>query len=464
MGKDGKRKKNKDYFGCLDNKYGTCSARFPRQFVETTQVDQETGYLKMQKHEPWINTYNPTMTYLLRCNSDVTSLLSGTAIKAVVYYVTNYITKWSLNTHVIFDVIKSVLERNSEMLNGPLSRQEKVRKLVTQMVNLLSVKMELGAPMICMYLLDNPDHYTSHKFKSFYWKNYVNEVQKCWTISDENSPSTKDKVILLRKRNGVVALSQVYDYIYRPPHLEKMCLYDWVQLCERVKVSTKKDVCDSESFNDADSDIESNASDSDSDAGFESDNEHSTHEYPQGPKPVSKEKLARNVFPFVHGHPLADSHALKVVSDDKRLVPNFIGGTLPRADKGNREYYCTVMLTLFKPWRAGENLKNKGQSWDNAFDNFQFTPQQKQILKNFQVRYECLDSRDDYNAQRRAMSENTEDSYLPEYDDGIDSDLLDTLADPLNGESGPFERRRQDEMNEMKQLLVNMGWTDTLHD
>ncbi|KAF5366432.1 hypothetical protein D9758_009766 [Tetrapyrgos nigripes] len=229
-----------------------------------------------------------------------------------------------------------------------------------------------------------------------------------------------------------------------------MCLYDWVQLCERVKVSTKKDVCDSE--------------DSDSDAGLESDNEHSTHEYPQGPKPVSKEKLARNVFPFVHGHPLADSHALKVVSDDKRLVPNFIGGTLPRADKGNREYYCTVMLTLFKPWRAGEKVKNKDQTWDNAFDSFQFTPQQKQILKNFQVCYECLDSRDDYNAQRRAMSENTQDSYLPEYDDGIDSDLLNTLADPLNGESGPFERRRQDEMNEMKQLLVDMGWTDTLHD
>ncbi|KAF5356687.1 hypothetical protein D9758_013755 [Tetrapyrgos nigripes] len=249
-----------------------------------------------------------------------------------------------------------------------------------------------------------------------------------------------------------------------------MCLYDWVQRCERLKVSTKKDVCDNAeqlpgvSFNDADSDTESNVSDSGSDAGFESDNELSTRKYPQGPKPVSKEKLARNVFPFVHGHPLADSHALKVVLDDKRLVPNFIGGTLPRADKGNREYYCTVMLTLFKPWRAGKDLKNKDQTWDDAFDNFQFTSQQEQILKNFQVRYECLDSRDDYNAQRRAMSEKIQDSYLPEYDDGIDSDLLDTLADPLNGESGPFERRRQEEMNKMKELLVDMGWTDTLHD
>ncbi|THU95125.1 hypothetical protein K435DRAFT_610416, partial [Dendrothele bispora CBS 962.96] len=58
--------------------------------------------------------------------------------------------------------------------------QEKVRRLVTQMVNLLSVRMELGAPMICMYLLDQPDHYTSHKFVPFHWKSYVTEAQNAW--------------------------------------------------------------------------------------------------------------------------------------------------------------------------------------------------------------------------------------------------------------------------------------------
>ncbi|THU97439.1 hypothetical protein K435DRAFT_596348, partial [Dendrothele bispora CBS 962.96] len=99
------------YLGCLDNKWGTCKARFPRDIFNTTQVDIDTGALRLKKSEPWINTYNPVMTYLLRCNSDVTSLLSGTAIKAVVAYVSDYITKWSLNTHVIFDVIKTILTR-----------------------------------------------------------------------------------------------------------------------------------------------------------------------------------------------------------------------------------------------------------------------------------------------------------------------------------------------------------------
>ncbi|KAL5532417.1 hypothetical protein ACEPAF_5987 [Sanghuangporus sanghuang] len=43
---------------------------------------------------------------------DVTSLLSGTAIKAVIMYIMDYITKSSLNTSSIFDVIKAVFDRN----------------------------------------------------------------------------------------------------------------------------------------------------------------------------------------------------------------------------------------------------------------------------------------------------------------------------------------------------------------
>ncbi|THU88174.1 hypothetical protein K435DRAFT_821727 [Dendrothele bispora CBS 962.96] len=110
---------------CLDNKWGTCKARFPREVFDATQIDIDTGALCLKKSEPWINTYNSVMTYLLRCNSDVTSLLSGTAIKAVVAYVSDYITKWSLNTHVIFDVIQTILTRNTELINGSGTRQDK---------------------------------------------------------------------------------------------------------------------------------------------------------------------------------------------------------------------------------------------------------------------------------------------------------------------------------------------------
>ena len=82
-----------DNRGCRDPNTGVCKARFPREIHESTGVDAETGALIMRKGEAWMNTFTPTVSYLLRCNHDVTSLMSGTAIKSVIAYVADYITK-----------------------------------------------------------------------------------------------------------------------------------------------------------------------------------------------------------------------------------------------------------------------------------------------------------------------------------------------------------------------------------
>jgi hypothetical protein len=99
---------------CLRN--GKCKARFPRDIVECTMVDPTTGALKMKKGEAWINTFSSLVTYLFRCNTDTTSLLSGTAIKATVAYITDYVTKPGLNTYSMFDTIRQIFERNETLL------------------------------------------------------------------------------------------------------------------------------------------------------------------------------------------------------------------------------------------------------------------------------------------------------------------------------------------------------------
>src|SRR6266478_1696126 len=162
-------------------KNGQCKARFPRPIFDQTLVDPNTGALNGKKGEAWMNTFTPLLTYLLRCNSDVTSLLSGTAIKAVVAYVSDYITKQSLKTYTVFDVVRSVINKNSEMIGRDLKRKEKVRKIFTQVVNSLTAKSEIGGPMASLYTLGNPDHYTGHKFVPFYWRGYVKEVLNAWT-------------------------------------------------------------------------------------------------------------------------------------------------------------------------------------------------------------------------------------------------------------------------------------------
>ncbi|PBK84461.1 hypothetical protein ARMGADRAFT_906023, partial [Armillaria gallica] len=76
------------------------------------------------------------------------------------------------------------------ILASSVSSKEKARCLMGKIVNLLAVKQEMGAPMLAMYLMGHPDHYTDHQFKMLYWKNYVTEVRDVW--QDENDKAKED--------------------------------------------------------------------------------------------------------------------------------------------------------------------------------------------------------------------------------------------------------------------------------
>lgn len=457
---------------CMNSK-GECKRRFPRDVSEQTMVDPHSGALNMKKSEPMMNTVTPELTYVLRSNSDVTSLLSGTAIKAIVAYVTDYITKQALKTYSIFDVVRSVIDRNSELIGGDSSQKEKVRKLFTQVVNSLTTKMEIGAPMASMYVLGNPDHYTSHTFKAFYWRPYAKEVVDAWQEDSEKKDGdgiidcAPEKVVLQKRRDGYIGISKVDDYKYRPVVHEKMSLYDWVRLSDKApKVRSRKkkigDAADDPEFDDEDDNLINskhaahplpNESDDvvsdiklDNDrndvvgddrialpplstleeeteieltgnellrrqlAGEIQSDEEEIDEFDEDALDSKEEEellaqpersdQAKEDRSFLDGHPQARTHAATIKEDNGTVIPNFIPSTLPRSDRGDREYYCCTMLTLFKPWRSGRDLKKNDESWDKAFHEHRFTDRQKEIMKYFGVRYECLDARDDYSAKR----------------------------------------------------------------
>ena len=104
----------------------------------------------------------------MRCNIDVTCLLSDTAIKAVISYIANYITKSLLNTVAMFDLMTNVFEQNMKYIKGDVLQEEKTRKIMTQIVNSFTSKQETRSPLACMYLLGHFDHYTNRRFISFY--------------------------------------------------------------------------------------------------------------------------------------------------------------------------------------------------------------------------------------------------------------------------------------------------------
>src|SRR6202047_314100 len=462
------KKQKKERRGCI-NKHGNCKARVLRQTFEKTDVDPKTGALNIKKGEKWINTLTPIVTYLLRCNSDVTSLLSGTAIKAIVAYISDYVTKPGLKTYTIFDTIRSVFDKNSEMLGGTQKRKDKARSLLTKIVNTLTAKLEIGGPMASLYLLGNPDHYTNKKFVVFYWKSYVTEVLKAWK---EGGDVQSDKVILLKNVDGeYIGLSTVDDYMYRPHELSDKSLYEWIQVYSRLK-RTK---AEQEKFqSQKHEDVKPTAIfqiDEEVDTDFESDSDDLEHDQEE-----EKEKEeVQGKYPFLQNHPLYETHHVSI-SKSKNLVPNFAGGSLPRCDRGDREYYCTTMLTLFKPWRHGKNLKEDDQSWDEAFTNYKFTPRQTELMKFFNIHYECNDARDDYS--KLLKQKNATDGVFPHWFGSDDNDHFDddsyndgddfTVHEEYEADQytsvGKKGQQRMEQMAEIQKIVTSAGWLDQCPD
>ncbi|KAF7789842.1 hypothetical protein EIP86_000788 [Pleurotus ostreatoroseus] len=169
--------------------------------------------------------------------------LCGTSIKAVTSYVTDYITKQSLKTHTIFEAVRTILSRNSDILTDDTDKQVKARKLITKVVNALTGKSEIGGPMAAMYLLKHPDHYTPFKFRKFYWYNFVSKVESYWHKGLKerafNQKQPDEKILLWEKDAEYFGVSMVEDYMYRPTELTDMSLYDWVRLATKSTIPRK---------------------------------------------------------------------------------------------------------------------------------------------------------------------------------------------------------------------------------
>ncbi|KAJ7085022.1 hypothetical protein C8R43DRAFT_851200, partial [Mycena crocata] len=294
--------------------------------------------------------------------------------------------------------------------------KETARTLMRQMINSMSTKMEIGSPMASMYLLGNPDHYCSHKYVNFAWRSYVTFVKKYWYQTDEENEEegiTEDLLTVRNQDGSYVACSVVDDYRFRPRAYEHVNLYEWVQ-CSDKKARTPKERREFEDdlllnnfehhvtqprkdYENEAMDIDSEPDNSDTDSDFDD-------------FIVDDLGLDEKTSDIEEYDASDDESDWKSEDEDEiilnKVIPNFMGGAVPRADKGDREYYCMTIMTLFKPWRAPADLKDTQSTWDQIFHEHTFTDRQQQLIRNFNIRYECNDARDDhYSILRKKMAE-----------------------------------------------------------
>ena len=70
--------------------------------IPETTIDREDGTICLRCLDSLVNNFNTTILEAVRCNMDIKFMGSGEDAKAVIHYITDYITKTQLSTHVAY--------------------------------------------------------------------------------------------------------------------------------------------------------------------------------------------------------------------------------------------------------------------------------------------------------------------------------------------------------------------------
>ena len=85
--------------------------RMPRKLVSVSAINPETGHITMRRSDPMINNFNEYLIAACRSNMDIKFIWTGNDAKALVYYITDYVTKMSLSFHDTYALVQKVLHQ-----------------------------------------------------------------------------------------------------------------------------------------------------------------------------------------------------------------------------------------------------------------------------------------------------------------------------------------------------------------
>ena len=126
----------------------------------------------MKRAHPMINNFNPYIISACRSNMDIKYIFSGKDAKALVYYITDYVTKSNLSFYDTFSLVykgMNTFERyNTNAFAATESPEERTRRMVLRCYNSIATKQQLPGVMIASYLLGFGDKYSTHTFANIF--------------------------------------------------------------------------------------------------------------------------------------------------------------------------------------------------------------------------------------------------------------------------------------------------------
>ncbi|CAF4668132.1 unnamed protein product [Rotaria sp. Silwood2] len=153
--------------------------RMPRILVKTSNIDPSTGQITMCRSHPWINNFNEWIISAFRSNMDIKFIWIGNDAKALVYYITDYVTKSSLAFYDMFALAQQGIKyiEQHQPLNGTDKAVEQSRKLVLRCYKMIASHQEVSGVQVASYLMNYGDHYTTHTFRNLFLISIENYMQ-----------------------------------------------------------------------------------------------------------------------------------------------------------------------------------------------------------------------------------------------------------------------------------------------
>ena len=423
-------------------------------FRSTSDFDPETGELSLRCLEGMVNNFNATMLEAIRCNMDIKFIGSGESAKAILYYVTDYITKTDLKTHVAFAALELAVKKLGEFDPNIDDVSSRAKRMLQKCAYAMVSHQELSAQQVAAYLVGGGDHYTSHRFRNLYWTSFEASVNnehpspECYKTKnieesqnaeqdqpqhDENELSNdgeadndeheqeaiveasddseidvddEDDVRVAFSRTGDVfeSSSQVTNYRFRAKELDHLSVWEFMSTVDQV----------SKRHQNSDQDDDNDGDDSEDEAVLIENKRAGTYElHPEHPEYLRKVQRVRK-NPRKHF----------------ALVP--IGPTIPRRDHPELyAKYVRLMLIFFKPWRTETDLHGNSRSWPEAFDDFlkSCTKEKRNVMDNMQILHECKDSKESHFRMRRNRASRSEKKSMQ--DRSLDQPNMDDVLDHI---------------------------------
>jgi hypothetical protein len=97
---------------------------------------------------------------------DIKFIWSGGDTKALVYYITDYMSKRNLSFHDTHVLIHRAIDSFTKQAHNPeyIDAVDRSRRLILRCFNTLASQQEIFSVQVASYLMDWPDHYCSHTF------------------------------------------------------------------------------------------------------------------------------------------------------------------------------------------------------------------------------------------------------------------------------------------------------------